>query len=149
MIHFKLLIIIPLMSFLSCGGDNNDDLIAPQTLKGTSWTSQFHHYCNFYRFETDSTGFIENGQVAWSCPVDTLALVVSGNDILYDDPKKFIYKISDSILIIENLVNESRDEANRNIFYYRPEENRWVSEHEYVYGKEYLESGEKKEKFRE
>ena len=121
--------------------------IPPTTLKGTNWTSLFYHYCNNYHFDTDSTGFSEDGQVAWSCPVDTTALGISENEILYSDPQKFKYDISDTILTIEYLTWKPNNNVYKRIFFYRPQYDDWISEYEYAYGKECLKKGKRKEKF--
>ena len=119
----------------------------PQTLKGSKWTSQFYFYCNYYYFETDSTGFSEDGQVAWSCPIDTLALGISGNKILYCGQSRFKYYLSDTMLTIEYLTLRSDNTINRRVFFYRPEYSDWISEYEYVYGKEVLRKRERIEQF--
>lgn len=130
----------------SCGIKTNSST-APQTLKGTSWTSQFYHYCNYYRFDTDSTGQSESGQVAWSCPVDTLALGISGDHILYENPVAFKYQITDTVLTIEYIDKNSDLVIQKDVFYYRSERKGWVSNQEYNYGFECLNEGKKREKF--
>lgn len=122
-------------------GVNNSNI--PQTLKGTNWASHFYHYCNFYHFETDSTGYSEDGQMASSLPIDTLALGVSGNEILYGIPEKFKYDITDTVLTINYLTRNPNDTVFTRVFYFRPEKSEWVSEYEYAYGKEYLRKGVK------
>ena len=82
---------------------NSDFPEVPKSLKGTNWYSQFYHYHNNYYFKTDSTGSSEDGQVALSCPIDTTALGISGDTIIYSNPEKFKYKITDTILRIEYL----------------------------------------------
>ncbi len=141
-------IIIILISLISLGLVNEVDnhSTVPKTLKGTNWTSQFFHYCNNYYFDSDSTGFSEDGQVAWSYPVDTLELGISSDDILYANPEKFKYDITDTILTIEYLTFDSKSFYER-VFYFRPKYSDWISEYEYVYGRECLREGEKKEKF--
>ena len=143
---FKILMIVVFLTFLSCGIKSPYSKV-PQTLKGTGWSSQFYHYCNFYHFDTDSTGYIESGQVAWSCPVDTLALGISGDQILYQNPVKFRYQIKDSVLVIEYYGTKSKEDELKDKFYYRPQRNDWISYHEYSYGRECLRMGEKIEFF--
>lgn len=102
------------MSFLGLSQIENYSNV-PQTLKGTKWTSRFYYYCNYYYFETDSTGFSEDGQVAWSCPIDTLALGISGDKILYSDQREFKYNLSDTILTIK-YVSMSPNETKKQEF---------------------------------
>ena len=114
-------------------------------LKGTNWTSQFYHYCNYYHFSTDSTGYSEDGQVGWSCPVDSTNLRFSGNEILYENQKNFKYEIVDTTLVIEYLNWRPHNTTYQRVFHYRPKHHDWISEYEYAYGKECLKKGEKKE----
>ena len=144
--HIKALIFIISLLFLSFGLKYNIST-TPHTLKGTTWFSQFYHYCNFYRFETDSTGYKESGQVAWSCPVDTLALGISGDHILYEDPVAFKYEITDTVLVIEYLDKNSNEDHQKELFYYRSEYKDWISKYEYTYGFEYLKEGEKRVRY--
>ena len=134
------------MSFLGLSQIENYSNV-PQTLKGTKWTSRFYYYCNYYYFETDSTGFSEDGQVAWSCPIDTLALGISGDKILYSDQREFKYNLSDTILTIKYVSMSPNETKKTRIFYFRFEHNEWISEYEYVYGKEILIKGERIELF--
>jgi len=144
-IQISLLILLSLL-FLDLVWDE-ENAIVPKTLEGKSYTSQFYHYCNYYHFKTDSTGFSESGQVAWSCPVDTISLGISGDEILYAYPQEFKYKIKDTTLTIEYLIQESDEDNYQNVFYFRPKYNDWISEYEYAYGKECLKVGEKKGRF--
>lgn len=141
--NHKGLTIFALLSITLLGMNNpGDHSNVPETLKGTTWTSQFYHYCNFYQFETDSTGFSQDGQVAWSCPVDTVALGISEDQILYSDPEKFKYEIKDTVLTI------AYDGVHKKVFYYRANYKDWISEYEFVYGKECLRRGDRKELFK-
>lgn len=108
----------------------------PSSLSGTNWTARFYYYHNNYKFLTDSTGIFEAGRVAWSCPVDTVALGIPGNKILYNDPLPFNYQIIDSVLFIT--FPDIKDKSLNKIFDYHSESKIWCSKHEYVYGKECL-----------
>ncbi len=126
---------------------SSKDAEIPITLKGTNWVSHFYHYHNNYFFETDSTGFSEDGQMAWSCTIDTVALGISGDEILYANPEKFKYTIGDSTLTIEYLNWRPQDSVYTRVFYFRSQNNDWLSDYEYVYGKECLRQGVRVETF--
>ena len=127
---------------------NSDFPEVPKSLKGTNWYSQFYHYHNNYYFKTDSTGSSEDGQVALSCPIDTTALGISGDTIIYSNPEKFKYKITDTILRIEYLDWRPNDTIYSRVFYFRRKHGDWISEYEYAYGNEYLKIGKRTEIFK-
>jgi len=111
------------------------------TLKGTNWASDFYHYHRNYFFETDSTGYFEHGQLAWSLPIDTVALKISGNQILYEEPESFKYSITDTTLTIEYFKKDSAGLASRQVFYLEKRDNNryvWRANQEFTYGREYL-----------
>lgn len=147
----KIQIIILIFISFSFWGFNlaENDITVPKSLKGTNWNSQFHHYCNFYHFETDSTGYSIDGQVAWSTPIDTINDGISKNKVVYDDPVSFRYVIQDSSLIINYQVTGSNDGQNQRIFNFRIEHKDWLSEYEYAYGRECMREGEKIEEFKQ
>lgn len=120
----------------------------PTSLKGTNWTSHFYHYHNNYFFDSDSTGFSEDGQMKWSLPIDTIASGNSGDSIIYDDPKKFKYNIVDTILTIEYLTWKPNNIAENRVFVYRSKSADWISEYEYAYGKECLKQAERAEEYK-
>lgn len=84
--------------------------------------------------------------MASSCPIDTLALGISGNEIIYTNPEKFRYNIADTVLTMEYLTWKSNDTIQYRVFYYRSEYDDWISEYEYTYGKECLRQRERIEK---
>lgn len=111
-------------------------------LKGTKWNSQFYYYNNFYHFETDSTGFSDDGQVAWSCPIDLKKENIPENKILYSGVQKFSYKIKTDTLIID-YGNAEKEGSNLRVFIYRKTYKDWISEEAYAYGNEVLKPGER------
>lgn len=117
-----------------------------KTLKGTEWTSRFFNYCNYYCFTTDSTGFSEDGRVANSfpIPIDTSVPEYGETEIVYNEPEKFKYNISDTVLTIVYINWKPHDKVYQRIFHYDSIENAWISEHEYVYGREWMYKGQKK-----
>jgi hypothetical protein len=107
------------------------------SLKGTEWVSEFYHYRNKYYFETDSTGYAQHGQFAWSCPVDTIALGITGDSILYSNNEPFRYWLNDTVLQLQFLSALGPDRR-KFYLYMQEEQQRFRSDHEYSYGREYL-----------
>lgn len=114
-----------------------------KSLKGTKWNSHFYYYHNFYSFETDSTGYFEDGRIAWSCPLDLEKLNIPENEILYETPIDFKYQVTDSSLILNYKVNHSEKKLDSRSFILHEELDRWVSTYEYAYGKEVLRKGDR------
>lgn len=106
-------------------------------MKGTTWSSEFYHYANFYCFETDSTGYSLDGQLAASIPIDTVEAGVSGNTIVYGDKTPFNYKIVGTGLTIYYPENKTKRR-----YFYRNDFEDWCSFQEYAYGRECLSQGE-------
>lgn len=145
--------IIALISvFLFGGADRINTYLqihdVPTTLKGTSYSSRFYYYCNFYVFETDSTGYSQDGQTARSMAVDTVALGISSDEILYDDARDFTYKVVNDVLVItyKHLSNPENQDHTRE-FAFLHEHSDWISLHEYAYGHEVLSVGNKIQRF--
>lgn len=103
------------------------------SLVNTIWTSSFYHYANYYAFLTNNKGFKLQGQVDWSCPIDTLTLGISGDKYLYGDTLFFTYTLKDSSLTIHYL-----SESEIDTFFLESSKNRWTGIREYVYGNEVL-----------
>ena len=120
------------------------DSIPVKTLKGTTWNSEFYHYHNFYHFKTDSTGYSDDGQVAWSTPIDLKKNKIPEDKILYNGERKFKYRFHENKLIITYL---DSDHDQHRIFLYRKEYKDWISKYEYTYGNEVLQPGKKAEMF--
>ena len=116
-----------------------------KSLRETSWTSQFNYYSNYYYFDSDSTGFSQDGQVAWSCPI-TPSLVNEKNkdSIIYTDKERFIYHIKDSTLFIKYPDWKINDTIVKRAFRYNSTEKAWGSIYKYSYGREWLTLGTKK-----
>jgi len=148
-LHMAVLIAIFLFGGADAANRSVYTVPIPTSLAGTSWNSRFYHYCNFYVFETDSTGYSQDGQTAWSMAVDTVALGIGDDHFMYDNPKAFKYKIIDTMLTISyHHANGTNDEHDTREFYHRPKHGDWVSVYEYSYGAEVLRQGVKEEKYR-
>jgi len=117
-----------------------------KTLKGTKWNSEFYHYHNFYHFQTDSSGYFDDGQVAWSCPIDLKAQKIPEDKILYSGKQPFRYQIERNKLTIVYKVPNDKKSKNR-IFTYRQNEKDWISVYKYTYGNEVIQPGEREEFF--
>lgn len=118
---------------------------SPESLKNTEWNSQFYHYANFYVFETDSTGYFQDGQVGWSTGIDPQKLVGSEDKVFYNDSVQFTYALKNNVLTITYPQEEDGSEMAYRIFDFRSEDQHWVSQYEYAYGKEVLMTGERLE----
>lgn len=116
------------------------DYFPPDKLKGTSWESDFYHYHNNYFFKTDSTGYSEDGQLAWSCPIDTVALHISGDSILILNKSSFTYTLKDTLLMIRYTDPHHAETDTTRTFYMEKdlEGVTLVSLYEYTYGREVL-----------
>jgi hypothetical protein len=137
-----MVVIMPVILFLatSCGLVNFRDVSQKKTvLSGTVWTSKFYYYCNQYFFKTDSTGYSQDGQLAWSTLFgqDT-SNHIPQDSILYIDNDTFKYLLIDTVLIINYLSPEHDSTNDTRIFFRRPMDSAFVSEYEYVYGREVL-----------
>lgn len=121
-----------------------DTFCAPQTLNGSQFASEFYHYVNYYSFETDSTGFSENGQLFWSIGLDTTGRSSAQDSVMYEYPEPFRYFIVDSVLTIEYTSPNHPDTDLFRIFHYNCNQKQWIGTHEYAYGREYLRSVEQK-----
>ena len=128
---------------MSCDASQNNPKNAsadctPSTLKGAQFASEFYHYVNHYSFETDSTGFSENGQLFWSIGLDTTGRSSAQDSVMYANPEPFRYFISDSILTIEYTSADHPESDQFRIFHFNCSRNQWISTHEFTYGKEHL-----------
>ncbi len=108
------------------------------TLKGTHWTSEFYHYKNKYFFQTDSTGYSEDGQYCWSAPIDPTLYNNSRDSVAYQGPDTFRYSLKDTILILTYGPIDTA--SNQRIFHLQKDTDgiSFVSEYEYAYGTEVL-----------
>ncbi len=131
-----------ILGFILLGMKPKSDF--PKTLKGTNWNSQFSYYSNFYHFDSDSTGYSEDGQVAWSFPIDSSTLGDAKDSIIYLDRKLFNYHIEDSTLTIDYPSWKINDTLVKRVFHFNPKKQAWCSDYEYTYGREWLKEGEKK-----
>lgn len=120
----------------------------PTTLAGTNWDSQFYFYHNNYFFDSDSTGYSEDGQMASSVAIDLESNGLTGEEILYEGKQPFTYTIKDTVLTINYTEWEIEGEKHSRIFYYNFEWGNWVSEYEYTYGHEVLINQPRTETFR-
>ena len=117
---------------------NSESFCAPQTLSETQFSSAFFHYVNYYSFETDSSGFSENGQLVWSIGLDPEKYADAMDSVFYEVPAPFRYSISDSVLTIEYTNPDHPKTDQFRIFHYNCDEKQWIGIHEYAYGREYL-----------
>ncbi len=117
---------------------------APQTLNGQQFASEFYHYVNYYSFETDSTGFSENGQLFWSIALDTTSRSAAMDSVMYEYPEAFRYSIIDSVLTIEYTSPDHPDTDHFRVFHFNCKKKQWIGTHEYAYGREYLQEVEEK-----
>jgi hypothetical protein len=148
---------IPLLFFSIASCNTNSSVqkpIPPEeqnkeiSLEKTNWNSQFYHYSNFYHFETDEAGYSDDGQVAWSCPIDLKAQKIRGNKILYAGQVQFHYQIEKDTLTIDYLYKDA-DHSKSRVFTYRKKYKDWISVNSYTYGFEVLKQGEQKLDFEE
>jgi len=116
-----------------------ESFCAPQTLKGKQFSSEFFHYVNYYSFQTDSTGFSENGQLVWSIGLDPDKYTDAMDSVYYEYPAPFRYTIVDSVLTITYTDPEHPKTDQFRIFHFNCAEKQWIGTHEYAYGREYLE----------
>lgn len=137
----RIFVLTLLLSLLGCGSKDPEKI----SLRKTNWYSQFYIYSNFYHFGTDGRGYSDDGQAAWSCPIDYKAKKIPGSKILYAGPQKFRYQIKNDTLTINYLDHELESR----IFIYRKERENWLSLHSYTYGYEVMKAGERKEFFDE
>lgn len=112
-------------------------------LTGLFFWSEFYHYQNNYFFDTDSTGFIQMGQVAWSIPIVLNDPQIAEDSIIYGGKEAFSYTITDTTLLIyfTESPSDSIHVYDTSLFYVRHHKEGWfdfISDHEYVYGKEVL-----------
>ncbi len=135
-IFFLLLLVF----FSGCTEMDNE-----RSLEKTDWNAQFYYYSNFYHFGTNGQGYSDDGQTAWSCPIDLKAKQIPENKILYAGREKFRYELKKDTLTLDYL-NPDRESR---VFVYRKEYRNWMSLHSYTYGFEVLEPGERKEFFDE
>ncbi|MCD6069216.1 MAG: hypothetical protein K0S33_4042 [Bacteroidetes bacterium] len=114
---------------------------APVRLKGTHWSSDFFHYHNDYFFVSDSSGYSLNGQWSWSLPDDS-AVVNQKDSIIYDKKKDtFRYMLKGNVLSICYYPDDGKGDVDcSKVFHLRKQNKRisFVSDYEYVYGKEVL-----------
>ena len=149
----RLSIFVLLISLYSCHSPTQKPTqkkVAVQSLAYTKWNSQFYQYNNFYHFTDKSTGYSQDGQVAWSCPIDLEANKIPGNKILYNEKESFTYEIKDSKLTIHYLNRDtSQTPREDRVFSYRKKYDDWISDYTYVYGSEILQAGKRNEFFDE
>ncbi len=123
----------------SCGNLNSPtENETKPSLSESVWASEFYYYHNQYFFLTDSTGYSRDGQLAWSCPIDTTALQISGDSILYGDNDTFKYSLIDTVLTIKYQSPNSDGTFYTRVFHRRQSDSAFVSNYEYTYGKEVL-----------
>lgn len=138
---FSFLSAISLLLIAGCSIEKNErsqNRSFPTTLKNHQYSSEFYHYVNYYHFETDSTGYSEDGQLFWSIGLDTTGRSSALDSVLYEEGDPFDYTIHDSTLTIRYTAPDHPDTDLVRTFYYQSTDKVWISEHEYAYGKEYL-----------
>ncbi|WP_341904766.1 hypothetical protein [Fluviicola taffensis] len=146
----RVFILFLLISLYSCKSDKEKNLLKEESVKEislekTNWYSQFYHYSNFYHFGMDGRGYSDDGQTAWSCPIDWKSKHIPGNKILYGGKEKFRYEIKKDTLTI-NYLNQ---DLNSRVFIYRKKYGNWIALNSYTYGSEVLKQGKRKEFFDE
>ncbi len=124
----------------SCGQTNlGEDSKTKNSLQGTVWASEFYYYRNQYLFETDSTGYSQDGQLAWSTIFgQDISNHIPQDSILYFDNDTFKYSLIDSVLIVKYPSADHDSTNDTRIFHRRLKDCAFVSEYEYAYGREVL-----------
>ncbi len=150
-----LLFLLLLISVYSCNSPTQkptpkETVGKELSLEHTKWNSQFYHYNNFYHFTDKSAGYSQDGQVAWSCPIDLKAKKIPENKILYSEKEVFTYVIKDSKLTIHYLNRDTtQTPVEDRVFNYRKKYSDWISDYTFTYGPEILQPGKRKEVFDE
>lgn len=140
----RISIFILLISLYSCHSPTQNPTRKQLSLENTQWNSQFYQYNNFYHFTDASSGYSQDGQVAWSVPIDLKARKIPKNKILYNDKEAFTYAIKDSKLTIHYLNQDTtQTPLDDRVFNYRKKHADWISVHVYTYGSEVLKPGKR------
>lgn len=142
----RISIFLLLISLHSCHSPTQNPAPKEISLKSTQWNSQFYIHNNFYHFTGKSSGYSEDGNVAWSCPIDLEAHKIPGNKIIYGNKAAFTYAIKDSKLTIHYLNRDTtQTPLEDRVFNYRKKYADWISEDVYTYGSEVLRPGKRNE----
>lgn len=118
-------------------------------LNNAKMVSSYGFYANYYHFINDSIGILEAGQAAFSTGIDP-SNFPDENMYVYNDPDTFQYQIrKDTILFIQFIAKEHAESDRKRKYLYSKSDHAWISDHEFVYGKEYLKQGNKLKRIQE